>query len=243
VVLGNPTNESAMVSVMPLPSGLALPSTEMSAPAVPAAPPEAIPLEPAAIKQAFLAAGPARFLDLSGRFSFDDRAKLSTAVHELSKKTDAKVWVLALPGKTDVNSYASIHNELKMQQRDVLFIFSADKRHLHSQAIPKSVGSDILKETNKEFYRSQSSGILQMLDAIAVRIGTTTTVATTAAPASTTAAPAAARRMMVPIEWVLIAIAVAVIGVLLFKTRRPSKPPGPRVSSRPEVRGDDDARP
>ncbi len=63
-------------------------------------------VELASIESAFTAAGAARFLDVSGRFTFEDRAAIAKGVSELAQKTNAKVLVLALPGKTDVNSFA-----------------------------------------------------------------------------------------------------------------------------------------
>lgn len=204
----------------------------MVVPAVPAAPPEAIALELGAVEKALAAAGTARFLDLSGRFSFEDRQRVAAAVADTAQKTGSKVYVLALPGKTDVNAYASIHADLKLQQRDVLLIFSADKRHLHSQAIPKTVGNEILKETNKEFYKSQPNGVVQMLDQIASRLSTAATTAT-AAPSASTAQGAPARKPMLPVEWVLIAIAVAVIAYLLLKTNRAAPAPPPKRAAKP----------
>lgn len=204
----------------------------MVVPAVPAAPPEAIALELGAVEKAFAAAGNARFLDLSGRFSFEDRQRVAAAVTDTAQKTGSKVYVLALPGKTDVNAYASIHADLKLQQRDVLLIFSADKRHLHSQAIPKTVGNEILKDTNKEFYKSQPNGVLQMLDQIASRLSTAAT-ATTAAPSASTAQGAPAKKPMLPVEWVLIAVAVAVIAYLLLKTKSPAPSPPPKRAAKP----------
>lgn len=197
-------------------------------PALPAAPPEPIALDLKNIEQAFVAAGNARFLDLSGRFTFEDRGKLNTAVNETAQKTGAKVYVLALPGKTDVNNFAAIHADMKLAPKDVLFIFSADKRHLHSQAIPKSVGNEILKDTNKEFYRSQTSGVLQMLDQIAGRL-VNATVATTSSPS---AAPTTVgvKKPMLPVEWILIALAVAVIAWLMFKTNKNAAPKPVRKS-------------
>lgn len=194
------------------------------APISPAAPPEPIPLDIKAVEQAFVAAGNARFVDLSGRFSFEDRGKLNAAVTDVASRTGAKVYVLALPGKTDVNAFAAIHANLKLAPKDVLFIFSGDKRHLHSQAIPKTTGNEILKETNKEFYRSQSSGVLQMLDQIATRLSSAATASTTGQPSVNTG-PAGAKKPMLPMEWVLIALAVAVIAWLMFKT---SKNPAPK---------------
>lgn len=204
--------------------------TPITPPSGPAAPPEPIALDLKAVEQAFVAAGNARFLDLSGRFSFEDRQKLNTAVSTVADRTGAKVYVLALPGKTDVNAFAAIHGDLKLAPKDVLFIFSGDKRHLHSQAIPKTTGNEILKETNKEFYRSQSSGVLQMLDQIATRLSNSTVATTSSAPTSTGAA--GAKKPMLPMEWVLIALAVAVIAWLMFKTNK-NPAPGPARKPKP----------
>jgi hypothetical protein len=192
-----------------------------------AAPPEPIPVDLKAIEQAFTAAGSARFLDLSGRFTFEDRSKLAQAVNDVAVKTGAKVYVLALPGKTDVNNFAAIHADMKLAPKDVLFIFSADKRHLHSQAIPKSVGNDILKETNKEFYKSQTNGVLQMLDQISARLANVIT-ASTAAPSAQPGAPA--KKPMLPVEWVLIALAIGVIAWLMFKSNKGPAPKPVRKS-------------
>lgn len=216
-----PSNPSAN----PSSSGAPAPSLSVvvpPAPAVPAAPPESIALDLGSVKTAFQSAGQARFLDLSGRFSFDDRAKITQAVADLSQKTAAKVWVLALPGKTDVNTYADIHKELKMSQKDVLLIFSADKRHLHSQAIPKTVGNEILKETNAAFYKSsQTTGVLQMLDAVGARLASAAPVTT--ASTGTPGAPAAAKKPAIPLDGILVVVAVFAIAWMLFKNRTPPK--------------------
>ncbi len=187
------------------------------------APPEPISVEPAAVKQAFAAAGPARFMDLSGRFTFEDRATITKAVEALSQKTGGKVWVLAVPGKTDVNTYGSIHAELKMKSQDVLFVFSQDRRHLHSQALGKTVSNEILQQTNKQFYKSQTSGVLDMLQAIEGRLAKTS--ATTGAPATATSATSeppqgAPRSKTTAFELVLLPVAIAAIVFLLLKTRK-----------------------
>lgn len=216
----------SIVSTNPsVPSSAAAPASAGSlvVPSVPAAPPEAIAVDLGSVKSAFQAAGQARFLDLSGRFSFADRAKINTAVTELSQKTGAKAWVLALPGKTDVNAYATIHAELKMQSKDVLLIFSADKRHLHSQAIPKSVGNEILKETNAAFYKSsQTSGVLQMIDAVSTRLSTSAP-GTSSSTGATPAPNPAKKTSTLPIDGILVIVAVAVIGWMLLRSRTPAK--------------------
>lgn len=219
---------------------MADPIPTLSAPIVtpttaPPAPAEPIALELKAVEQAFVAAGNARFLDLSGRFSFEDRSKLVAGVADLAQKTGAKVYVLALPGKTDVNTFAAVHADLKLSPRDVFLIFSADKRHLHSQAIPKSVGNDILKDTNKEFYRSQTSGVLQMFDEIAKRLTGASTTASTAAPSSSAGHPAAGKKPMLPMEYVLIALAIGVIAWLMLKTNRKPQP-APARKSKPAAK-------
>ncbi len=224
--LADPTK--AAPSLIPLPSGVvSFPSASSSAPSAPLAPAEAIPVDIKAIEQAFESAGNARFLDLGGRFTFEDRARIANRVKELADKTGAKVYVLALPAKTDPNSFAAIHSDLKLQPRDVLFVFSAEKRHLHSQAIPKSVGSEILKETNQAFYHSQANGVLDMLKAIETRLNTATTTST-AAPATSAPAHAPRGRTVVPVEWVLLPIALAVIAWALLRT---SKKPQPKKAA------------
>jgi len=215
---------AAAPSLIPLPSGVVsfpAPTPSPAAPAAPSVPPapaEAMPVEIASIEQAFTAAGTARFLDLSGRFTFEDRAAIVKGVTDLAQKTNAKVFVLALPGKTDVNSFAAIHADLKLAPRDVLLIFSAEKRHLHSQAIPKSVGTEILTKTKDDFYKSQKTGVLKMFDEIGARLATatTTTTATTATPPSSVRA-----KTLIPVEWVLLAVAAAVIAWALFRTKKP----------------------
>jgi hypothetical protein len=218
-------------SLIPLPPGVvSFPTASSSAPpsAPSGAPPEPVALELAPIEQAFSAAGTARFLDLSGRFTLEDRNAIAAGVTELSQKTNSKVLVLALPGKTDVNSFASIHADLKLQPRDVLLIFSAEKRHLHSQAIPKTTGNEILKDTNKDFYKSQTTGVLKMFDAIAVRLSSATT-ASTAAPA--TSAPPVGTRSKFQAEWVLFAVAFAVIVWALVRTSKKPVPKKPAAKS------------
>lgn len=202
-----------------------------SAPAAPTAPPEPVAVELGSIQQALAGAGTHRFLDLSGRFTFDERAQIAKGVSDLAQKTNAKVFVVAVPGKTDVNSFAPLHANLKLQTRDVLFIFSGEKRHLHSQAIPKSAGSEILQQTNKDFYKSQTTGVLMMFDKIAERLSTAATTATTVAPASSAPAQATRGRTVIPIEWVLLAVAAAVIAWALFRTNKKPAPKKPAPKS------------
>ncbi len=193
----------------------------------PVAPAEPVAVDLASVKQAFSSGPPGHFLDLSGRFTFADRAKLVAGVHELQQKTGAKVWVLALPGKTDVNPYGAIHAELKMAPKDVLFIFSVDKRHLHSQQLTKAVGNDILKATNKEFYKSQTNGILAMLKEIDTRM---TGMPATPSPVGSapgtvaTQTPSNAPKQMIPTEYVLLTAAVAVVAWLVLR-KKPTPPP------------------
>lgn len=226
----------AAPSIIPLPSGVfQFPSASISAPAAPTgpvAPAEAIPVEIKAIEQAFVAAGNARFLDLGGRFTFDDRTRITNGVNDLAAKTGAKVYVLALPGKTDPNSFAAIHSDLKLQPRDVLFVFSAEKRHLHSQAIPKSVGSEILKDTNKDFYKSQTEGVLKMFDAIAARL-TSAAQTSTAAPATSAPVQTPRARTIIQGEWVLLAVAAVVIAWALLRTSKKAPPKKAAPKSEP----------
>lgn len=193
-----------------------------------AAPPESVPVELKAVEQAFVAAGNARFLDLSGRFTFEERGQLSRGVSELAEKTHGKVYVLALPGKTDVASFAAIHGDLKLQPRDVLLIFSADKRHLHSQAIPKTEGTKILAATNKDFYKSQTTGVLAMFKEIETRLASATTASTT--QPSTTAAPIKPKTL-IPAEWALLAVAAIVITFALLRTNKKPAPKNPARKS------------
>jgi len=209
-------------------SSLTIPPADPAAPVANAAPAEAVPVELKAVEQTLAAAGDARFLDLSGRFTFDERAQLTRGVNGLAEKTHAKVYVLALPGKTDVASFAAIHADLKLQPRDVLFIFSADKRHLHSQAIPKTAGAEILKDTNHDFYKSQTTGVLKMFDAIGVRLSSATTTST-AQPSTTTPRPAP--KTKVPTEWVVLAVAVLVIAFAVLRTNKKPVPKNPARKS------------
>lgn len=190
------------------------------------APPEPVPVDLAAVKNAFSNAGSVRFLDLSGRFTLDDRAKITAAAESLSQKSGGKVWVLALPGKTDVNGFAPIHKDLHMGPRDVLFIFNGDRRHL--QTVTKSVGNDVLKITNKEFYKSQVQGTVAMMDELAKQLAT-------AAPAttSTTVAtpPPKASRGAVPGELViLVPVAIAVLAWYALRNTKAKPVPVARTA-------------
>jgi hypothetical protein len=221
------------VGAAPSPPASAAPASAAPASTAPPAPPEAIAAELGAVKTALLSAGSARFIDISGRFSFEDRAKINQAVMELQQKTGAKVWLLALPGKTDVNAYATIHAELKMSGKDVLLIFSGDKRHLHSQALPKSIGNEILKETNAAFYKtSQTTGVLQMLEQVGVRL---VGASAPAASASTGAdgAPTQPKKPALPLDGILVLVAVIAIGWTLLKNKTPTKSAGSPARSKP----------
>ena len=239
LAVANPVSASVVPSLGSAPIALgasAVPA--LPAPTAPPAPAESVALDVGSVKVAFQAAGPARFLDLSGRFTFEDRAKINLAVTELQAKSGAKVWVLALPGKTDVNTYAAIHGDLKMTQKDLLLIFSADKRHLHSQALPKAVGNEILKDTNAAFYKtSQATGVLAMLDEAGKRLSS-------AAPATSasTAAPGTAgqpTKPAIPLDGLLAIVAVVAIGWMLLKNRTPPKAARARTPSKkpPEAEG------
>lgn len=199
----------------------------------PIAPAEPVAVELKAVEGAFASGPPARFLDLSGRFTFADRQKIADGVERLHQKTGAKVWVLALPGKTDVNGFGPIHANLKLQRKDVLFVFSADKRHLHSQALPREVGSEILKETNKEFYKSQSNGVLQMFDVIDRRMSSSAP-ASTATATTTATTPSPAKRSAMPAEWIVGLVAIAVVVYVLL---RPKKPTAAKTSSATKSEG------
>src|SRR4051812_24338616 len=93
------TAPAPSVSVLPTPPSVAVPQ-----PVKVGAPPENVPLDVAAVKGAFENSGNARFLDLSGRFTLDERAKIQKGAEDLAFKTGGKVWLLAIPGKTDVTT-------------------------------------------------------------------------------------------------------------------------------------------
>jgi hypothetical protein len=201
------------------------------------APPEPVALEPAAVKDAFAAGGNARFLDLSGRFTLDDRAKIQKAAEDLAFKTGGKVWLLAIPGKTDVANFASVHKDLHLGPRDVYFIFNGDKRHL--QTASKTMGNEVLKTTNKAFYKSQVQGTVDMMD----ELGKALTSANAASSTATTAVPVKAPRASKTggAEILLVAVALAVVAWLVIKRKPTPKPavPSPEPSSRESHEKDD----
>ena len=103
----------------------------------------------------------------------------------------------------------------------VLFIFSADKRHLHSQAIPKTVGAEILKDSNKEFYKSQTEGVLKMFKLIEARLSSASTTSTS----QPVQVPQPKKPATFRSEYVLLIVAAVVIAFALFRT---SKKPAPK---------------
>jgi hypothetical protein len=194
------------------------------------APPENVPLELAAVKGAFESSGNARFLDLSGRFTLEERAKIQKGAEDLAFKTGGKVWLLAIPGKTDVTTFAPIHKELHLGSRDVFFIFNVDKRHL--QTVSKTIGNDVLKATNKSFYKSQLQGTLDMMDELGK-------VVNTAAPANTatTAVPVKAPKQSKTggAEILLVAVGLAALVWFVMK-RKPAAPLPAAARSAPAER-------
>jgi hypothetical protein len=195
------------------------PSATAPQPVKVGAPPENVPLELAAVKGAFENSGNARFLDLSGRFTLDERAKIQKGAEDLAFKTGGKVWLLAIPGKTDVTTFAPIHKDLHLGSRDVFFIFNVDKRHL--QTVSKTIGNDVLKTTNKSFYKSQVQGTLDMLDELGK-------VVNSAAPANTatTAVPVKGPKQSKTggAEILLVAVGLAALVWFVMK-RKPAAQP------------------
>jgi hypothetical protein len=183
------------------------------------APPENVPVELAAVKGAFESSGNARFLDLSGRFTLDERARIQKSAEDLAFKTGGKAWILAIPGKTDVATFAPIHKDLHLGARDVLFIFNVDKRHL--QTVSKTVGNDVLKTTNKSFYKSQVQGTVDMME----ELGKVVTTAAPGAGTATTAVPVKAPRQSKTggAEILLVAVALAAVAWMVIK-RKPVAP-------------------
>ncbi|MBL8719706.1 MAG: TPM domain-containing protein [Myxococcales bacterium] len=205
------------------------------------APAESIAVDYAAVKQAFASGGKARFLDLSGRLTFDERKQVVARVEALAQKTGGRTWVLALPGKTDVNQFAKIHDELKLNGSDVLFIYSLQQRHLHNKALGKDVGNEILKKTNPTFYKqaTQVQGVLETLDEFERRLAT-------AAPGTTTpgvAVPAGAPVKKGPLSnvqpFAIVAVVAVVVWIALRRKQEPPKRPSlPKAKSRSSRPGD-----
>ncbi|MGZ3420458.1 MAG: hypothetical protein ACXVEE_21455 [Polyangiales bacterium] len=213
----------------PAPSVSVLVSAPVPQPVKVGAPPESVPLEVNAVRDAFANSGNARFLDLSGRFTLDERGRIQKAAEDLAFKTGGKVWLLAIPGKTDVTTFAPVHKDLHLGPRDVFFIFNGDKRHL--QTVSKTVGNDVLKTTNKSFYKSQVQGTVDMLDELGK-------VVNTAAPGTgtaTTAVPVKAPKQSKTggAEILLVAVALAAVAWLVIKRKpvqaKPASAPAPKA--------------
>ncbi len=201
-------------------------------------PAETIAVEYNAVKQAFTASTqPARFMDLSGRLTLDERKQITARVEALSQKTGARVWVLALPGKTDVNQFAKIHDEAKMTGSDVLFIFSQGQRHLHNKALGKDIGNEILKVTNGAFYKqSQTKGVVDTLDEFERRLGTS---APGVAQPGTVAVPAPKKSGLAAAQpFIIVGLVAVIVWIALRKKpeppKRPSLPKARARTSRPD---------
>lgn len=218
------TAPAPSVSVVLTPPSVSAPAPQ---PVKIGAPPENVPLELAAVKGAFENSGNARFLDLSGRFTLEERAKIQKGAEDLAFKTGGKVWLLAIPGKTDVTTFAPIHKDLHLGSRDVFFIFNGDKRHL--QTVSKTIGNDVLKTTNKSFYKSQVQGTLDMMDELGK-------VVNSAAPANTatTAVPVKAPKQSKTGGAEILIVAVALAAVAWFVMKRKPVAPQPAVVARRE---------
>lgn len=202
-------------------------------------PAETIAVEYNAVKQAFTASTqPARFMELSGRFTVDERKQIVARAELLAQKTGGRVWVLALPGKTDVNQFAKIHDEAKMSGSDVLFIFSQGQRHLHNKALGKDIGNEILKATNAAFYKqSQTKGVVDTLDEFERRLGTsapgvTTQPGTVAPPVPKKGGLSAAQ------PFIIVGLVAVIVWIALRKKpeppKRPSLPKARARTSRPD---------
>ncbi len=205
------------------------------------APAESIAVDYAAVKQAFASGGKARFLDLSGRLTFDERKQIVARVEALEQKTGGRTWVLALPGKTDVNQFAKIHDELKLSGSDVLFIYSLQQRHLHNKALGKDVGNEILKKTNPTFYKqaTQVQGVLETLDEFERRLATAAPGTTTPGVAVPVNGPANKGQSAYTKPFAVVAVVAVVVWIALRRKQEPPKRPSlPKAKSRTSRPGD-----
>lgn len=209
------------------------------------APAESIAVDYAAVKQAFAGGGPARFLDLSGRLTFDERKQITAKVEALAQKTNGRAWVLALPGKTDVNQFAKIHDELKLGGSDLFFVYSQGQRHLHNKTLGKDVGNEILKKTNPTFYKqaTQVQGILETLDEFERRLATAAPGATTPGVAVPGQTPAKKTAFQSAQPFLIVAIVAVVVWIALRRKPEPPKRPSLPKAGKNGTRGRRSSRP
>jgi len=176
----------------------------------------------ASVKDALAKGSAAHFLDVSnGRLSPADVTAIEQKVSNLQSQTGAKVFVVSLPPKTDVESYRPIYKDLGMKGKDILVVFNGERRHLHCQAITKQAGNDILKKTKDEFYKSNVTGLGTMLDECSRLIGPKAAATSLPGAPSGSAGPGAnAGKGGLATELILVVIALGILGWVFVRRRQ-----------------------
>ncbi|GAC1570825.1 MAG: hypothetical protein NVS3B20_02610 [Polyangiales bacterium] len=133
----------------------------------------------ASIQDALSKGEAAHFLDVSGgALGTGDVDRIQKRIAAFQAQTGAKVFVVAIPPKIDTELYRPLYKDLQMKGKDLLIVFNGERRHLHCEAITKKGGVEILKKTKEEFYKSNSAGLVSMLDAASTRMSNTSALAT-----------------------------------------------------------------
>ena len=124
------------------------------------------------VREASAKGGPSQFLDVSkGLVSAADAAAIDQKARQAQAKIGAKAFVVAVRADEDVESYRPLYKELGMDGRDLLVVFNDAQRHLHTQALSKKIGNEILAATKTLFYsESRTAGVMQMLDEVVIRL-------------------------------------------------------------------------
>jgi hypothetical protein len=131
----------------------------------PPPPREAAPLDTSVdgVERLLRSHTPVAVIDLTETIPAAELTRLRMRAALLHKQTGGSVWIVWLPKDADVNDYGIIYWHLWKSPRDFLFLFNGKKRHMHSQAIPKPKGAEILALTNDEFYRDPIAGTHSMM--------------------------------------------------------------------------------
>jgi hypothetical protein len=221
--VANPPTPSSGASA-PSPPPLPPIAPRLPAPSGAPAPQQLLPPPPGAdlavVKDSLSKGGAAHFLDLSlGRVTAADVLTIQGKVDALHMQTGAKVWVVAVPAKVDVEAYRPVYNDLGMKGKDLLVVFNGERRHLHCQSITKKAGNEILRKTKDEYYKSNVAGLSSMLDECATQLGGTATTLQSAAP-SGSAGKGQTPKATFGTEIVLAIVAVGILLWVIWRRRQ-----------------------
>lgn len=95
-----------------------------------------------------------------------DRTIIEAQILALQQKTQARVFVVAFPPTVEVDTYKDWYEKLHMKDKDLLFLYNGQYRHLHCKALSKDISAKILKNTKNKFYSEPIEGTKQMLESI-----------------------------------------------------------------------------